>query len=127
MEFSLNVTVTASPELLRILESFLPTGPARYAVQQKEDAPKTKKVKASEPQQASQPEPQEAAVEAPEQEQTNSNETVTLEMIRASVAVAASKGKREQVVELLKEFKASKVPDLLPSDYSTFYTQLQAL
>lgn len=127
MEFSLNVTVTASPELLRILESFLPTGPARSAVQQKEETPKTKKVKATEPQQASQPEPQEATVEAPEQEQTNSNETVTLEMIRASVAVAASKGKREQVVELLKEFKASKVPDLLPADYSTFYTQLQAL
>ena len=58
-----------------------------------------------------------AVVKEEKQPAAAEEKKVSLEDVRAALGALLKAGKKEQVGELLKEFGASKLPDIDPADY----------
>ncbi|MCL4483455.1 MAG: hypothetical protein M1445_12750 [Bacteroidetes bacterium] len=140
MNFTLEIKLTASPELLEAVKliaggisvkasaPITPASPAAIA----ESAQSGKRNRAA----ASEKTTKEVSaenVETSTEETTSeesseaSNETVTVETVRAAVQAKAQSGKRDQVKSLLTKFEVARVTDLPDTKYAKFLEEVNAL
>ena len=118
---NLTVTLTATPELLTVLEKFV----AAFT------APTKKVTKALEQPIApiAIPEKVEANVGTiePVAPPTPKADKISIEELRALVSTKAKAGKKEAIKSLLVEFNAESVSTLDSKEYQNFKTQLEAI
>lgn len=115
--FDIKVTVTASPELLDVLQKLVGAKSAATAVPAAANPPKMTSVPASN------------GSAAPATGATNPGTeiTVTLEQVRALVTAKSQAGKMPEIKALLTAFGANKVTELPADKYPSFYSEVDKI
>jgi len=130
MNFTLEIKLTASPELLeavKLIAGGLCTQPisltpiaAETASAKTARAPRAAKEIAKE-------ENTTVATKEEGSEETSSNDPITIETVRAAVQTKAQGGKRDQVKSLLTKFEVARVTDLPDTKYAKFLEEVNSL
>ena len=133
MNFTLEIKLTASPELLeavKLIAGGLVTQPISVApIAAESIAPASRRRTAPDKPVAKEETTVSSnqTLEETSDETTTRDEVITVETVRAAVQVKAQSGKRDQVKSLLTKFEVARVTDLPDTKYAKFLEEVNAL
>lgn len=130
---NITVTVTASPELLAVLQTFADVKVGAVTTTKKNGVVK-QMAKVAETAAAPVTDPDHEPVLTPPASETAEQslsepdrKAVSIEEIRIEVQAKSQAGKREKIKNLLGEFGVKNVSSLAPDQYGSFYSKVAAI